>query len=132
MEKVILNYILYYYIHFLFFFKSPHRKTSIHFKHQTAKVYWSFLVATYVWFWPLTNTLRNGLLNNDDTRMLLLQWDWGSLFSVQYVQIIFCNNFLFLVLTIDFFYSQLMFLCILFEKRQKNQIRKKKEIFWKK
>ena len=26
-----------------------------------------------------------GLLNNDNTRMLLLQWGWGSLISVQFV-----------------------------------------------
>ena len=62
--------------------------------------------------WPLTDILQKGLLGDSAPRMLLLQWGWGSLGFCS----VFSDNFfvvtytcLYLVLTIDFCYSQLIF-----------------------
>ena len=41
-----------------------------------------------------------GLLSNLDTKILLLPWSWGSLFSVQFVQIVF--SFYFFIFSVDY------------------------------
>ena len=100
------------------------------FKYPPTNVHWTFLMATWIWLWPLTDILQKGLLSDGDPRMLLLQWGWVSLGFCS----IFSDNFfvvtytcLSLVLTIDFCYSQLTFFCNLFKKTQ-NKISKKKTI----
>ena len=81
----------------------------------------------------LTDILLKGLLSDIDPRMLLLQWGLSSLgfcsvssdnfFVVRYT----CLS---LVLAIDFCYSHVFFVYILFKKDTK--IKKNDEIFWKK
>ena len=97
----------------------PHTKTCIWFKYPPKNAHWTFLVVTWIWLWLLTDILPKLLLSDGDTRMLLLQWGWGSL--------VFCSVFshnlfivtytyLSLILTIDVCYSQLIIFCILFKK----------------
>ena len=64
--------------------KLPQIKTSIYipytYKHLPTNVHWTFLMATWVWLWPLPYILQKELLNDGNTR-LLLQWGSCSLFS---------------------------------------------------
>ena len=99
----------------------PHTKMYIY---PLINVHWAFLVATWIWQWPLTEILQKGLLGDGDRRMLLLQWIWGSLGFCS----VFSNNFfvatytcLSLLLTIDFCYSQLIFFVSYFKKAQKKK-----------
>ena len=62
--------------------------------------------------------------------MLLLQWGWGStffffFFSILLRKIFRCHLLLPLVLSIDFCYSQLVFLYLIYKKTKKSNKKKK-------
>ena len=73
----------------------PNTKTYIEFKHPPINVHWTFLVATWIWLWPLTDIPQKGFLRDGDPRMLLLQWGWGSLGFC----LVFSDNFFFVTYT---------------------------------